>query len=147
MLKAGMALMAAGLVWPASTSEDPIRLTDYKGKVVLLNFWATTCGGCKTEIPWFIEFERKYRSSGLVVIGVALDEEGWKVVKPFMKTAGMNYRVVLGDDALAGQWGVEAMPMTVWIGRDGEIVSRHTGLMDREECEKQIAILLDSHRK
>src|SRR5260370_27874323 len=77
---------------PGFTLKDSkgaaIRLSDYKGKVVLLDFWATTCGGCKVEIPWFIEFQNQFKDSGLAfkdsglaVIGVALDEDGWKVVK------------------------------------------------------------------
>lgn len=146
MLKTALALMAVGLAWPA-TKDDPIRLPSYKGKVVLLNFWATTCGGCKVEIPWFMEFEQKYKRDGLVVIGVALDEEGWKVVKPFVREKKMNYRVVIGDDALAARWKVEAMPMTVLVGRDGKVVSTHKGLVDKAGCEKEITFLLHSHMK
>jgi len=80
---------AARKAAPGFTLQDSngasIRLTDYKGRVVLLDFWATTCGGCKVEIPWFIEFANRFKDSGLAVIGVALDEAGWKVVKPFVK--------------------------------------------------------------
>jgi cytochrome c biogenesis protein CcmG/thiol:disulfide interchange protein DsbE len=142
----GLAWMIASLAWPASKG-DPVRLPDYRGKVVLLNFWATTCGGCKQEIPWFVEFERKYKRDGLVVIGVALDEEGWKKVKPFVRQNGINYRVVLGDDALAAKWKVEAMPQTVLIGRDGRVTSTHTGVVDKTSCEREITFLLHSHTK
>jgi cytochrome c biogenesis protein CcmG/thiol:disulfide interchange protein DsbE len=141
-----LALMAAALAWPAA-KDDPIRLADYKGKVVLLNFWATTCGGCRVEIPWFMEFEKKYKRDGLEVIGVALDEEGWKVVQPFVSEKKMNYRVVIGDDALAAKWKVEALPMTVLVGRDGKVVSIRPGMVDKAACEKEIVSLLHSHTK
>jgi cytochrome c biogenesis protein CcmG/thiol:disulfide interchange protein DsbE len=120
-----------------------VDLSRYKGKVVLLNFWATTCGGCKIEIPWFMEFEKKYKGSGLAVIGVALDEEGWKAVKPFVEATKMNYTVVIGGDDLAKLYGVESMPATFLIGRDGRIVRTDVGrLVDRVGCEKEIRKLL-----
>src|SRR5271170_1670485 len=68
-----------------------VKLSDYRGKVVLLDFWATWCHGCKKEIPWFSEFERKYGSQGFAVVGVSLDDGGWPVVKPFIKTARVPY--------------------------------------------------------
>jgi peroxiredoxin len=120
-----------------------VDLSRYKGKVVLLNFWATTCGGCKIEIPWFMEFEKKYKGSGLAVIGVALDEEGWKAVKPFVEAKKMNYTVVVGGDQLAKLYGVESMPATFLIARDGRIVRADVGhLVDRVGCEKEIRKLL-----
>jgi len=77
---------------PDATSA-PIRLSDYKGSVVLLNFWATWCHGCKTEIPWYVEFQNKYGKRGLVIIGASMDDEGWKVVAPFAKAKKLNYPV------------------------------------------------------
>src|SRR5438046_2844167 len=70
------------------------ELTKYKGKIVLLNFWATNCGGCRLEIPWFMEFQKKYKTAGFVVLGVALDEDGWKSVKPFARHMKLNYPVI-----------------------------------------------------
>jgi len=95
-----------------------VDLSKYKGKVVLLNFWATTCGGCEIEIPWFMEFEKKYKDARLAVIGVALDEDGWKPVKAFVNSKKMNYTVVVGSDDLAKLYGVESMPATFLIGLD-----------------------------
>ncbi len=90
-----------------------VRLSDFKGKVVLLDFWATWCHGCKDEIPWFIEFQKKYRPRGLAVIGVSMDEGGWKSVGPFVQKSWMNYKVVIGDDAIAQAYRVDSMPVSV----------------------------------
>ena len=85
-----------------------MRLEDYKGKVVLLDFFATWCGPCKIEIPWFMEMERKNKDKGFAVLGVSMDDEGWEVVKPFLADLGVNYRVVIGNDSTA---------QTVWRRR------------------------------
>src|SRR5450631_1930777 len=101
-----------------------VKLSDYKGKVVVLDFWATWCGPCKVEIPWFMEFERKNKDRGFAVLGVATDDDGWAAVKPFMQEHSMNYRVVLGDDKTADQFGgVDALPTTFLIDRDGRIAA------------------------
>jgi len=149
MLLAATAVTAAeaGKMAPGFSLPDAngamVDLSGYKGMVVLLNFWATTCGGCKIEIPWFMEFAKRYKGSGLAVIGVALDEDGWKPVMPFVKAKKMNYTVVIGGDDLAKLYGVESMPATFLIGRDGRIVRTDVGrLVDRVECEKEIRKLL-----
>ena len=106
-----------------------VRLSDYRGKVVLLDFWATWCGPCKIEIPWFMEFQRKYKDQGLVVLGVSMDDDGWKVINPFVAEHKINYRIVLGDDATGSLYGgVDALPMTLVIDRDGRIAAVHVGL-------------------
>jgi cytochrome c biogenesis protein CcmG/thiol:disulfide interchange protein DsbE len=121
-----------------------VQLSKYKGKVVLLDFWATWCTGCKTEIPWYVEFTGKYRNSGLAAIGVAMDEEGWSVVKPFLaEKLKLNYPVVVGDKVLAQQFGgINSLPVTLLIDRQGRIAYSHTGIVDRDEFEGKIRELL-----
>ncbi len=119
-----------------------IKLSDYKGNVVLLDFWATWCHGCKVEIPWYVEFQNKYKESGLSVIGVAMDDDGWKSVTPFLEEEKINYPIVIGTSELAKPFGVDALPVTLLIDRDGKIADSHTGLVDKTEFEKEIQILL-----
>ena len=130
---------------------DTINLSTYKGKVVLLDFWATWCGGCKTEIPWYMEFDAKYKDRGLAVIGVSMDEDGWKSVKPFLalekdpETGGhtaMKYPVVIGSESLAKQYHLTSMPMTLLIDREGRIAVSHSGMVDKDDWESKIRFLL-----
>jgi len=143
---AGITTPEARKAAPAFTLKDSkgasVRLADYKGKIVLLNFWATTCGGCKTEIPWFMEFASKYKRQGLAVIGVSLDEDGWKSVIPYVKVKRINYRIALGDDDMTKLYGIEAMPVTLLIDRNGRIADSHVGLVDRSAVENEIVQLL-----
>jgi cytochrome c biogenesis protein CcmG/thiol:disulfide interchange protein DsbE len=132
---------------PDFSLKDPdgkvVRLADYRGKVVLLNFWATWCGPCKIEMPWFIEFERRYKDRGFAVIGVSMDEEGWPVVKPFITNMAVNYRVVQGDDTTAELYGgVEALPTSFLIDREGRIAQTLVGLHGRDEFDHGIQELL-----
>jgi cytochrome c biogenesis protein CcmG/thiol:disulfide interchange protein DsbE len=122
---------------------QPLALSAYKGKVVLLDFWATWCGGCKVEIPWYVEFDQKYRDKGLTVIGVSMDDKGMKVVKPFLAEKKIEYPVVIGNDQLANQYNLTQMPMTLLIDRDGKIAVSHTGIVDKENFESHIKALLN----
>jgi peroxiredoxin len=122
-----------------------VTLSDFKGKVVLLNFWATWCSPCRIEIPWFVEFQRAYRDQGFEVMGVSMDEEGWEVIKPFLDRMEVNYRILLGDDMVAQQYGgVEALPTTFLIDRQGRIASTHVGLVSKDVYEKDIKELLEA---
>jgi peroxiredoxin len=129
-------------------SGATVSLSAQKGKVVLLDFWATWCHGCKTEIPWFMEFATKYRDRGLAVIGVSRDDDGWASVRPYMKEKGMNYPVVIGTDDLAKRYDVTALPVTFIIDRNGAIAFVHAGLPKRgkAEVESEIRDLLGESR-
>ena len=124
-------------------SGKTLKLSDFKGKVVLLDFWATWCMPCKIEIPWFMEFQRKYKDRGFSVIGVSMDESGWEVVKPFIEEMKINYPVVIGTPETAEAYdGVEVLPTTFLIDKQGRIVTSHMGLVSKDEFEKTIQDLL-----
>jgi thiol-disulfide isomerase/thioredoxin len=120
-----------------------VSIAQYKGKVVLVNFWATWCEPCKVEIPWLIEMQQKYAAKGFTVLGVAMDDEGRSVVAPFVQKekfdvnsgqAQMNYPIVIGNDAAADKFGgLLGYPTSVLIGRDGKVIKRITGLISPDE--------------
>ena len=121
----------------------PIDLSTYKGRVVLLDYWATWCEGCKEEIPWFMEFQSKYNKTGLTVVGASLDDDGWKSVKPYLSEHKINYRIVIGTFESAKQFGVDkGMPVSVLIDRDGKIADLHPGMVDKAAFEREIQSLL-----
>ncbi|HEY3938291.1 MAG TPA: TlpA disulfide reductase family protein [Bryobacteraceae bacterium] len=121
-----------------------VKLSDYRGKVVLLNFWATWCGPCALEIPWFVEFEQQYKSQGFAVLGVSMDEEGWSAIKPFVAEHKVNYRVLLGNDTVSDLYGgVDALPTTFIIDQYGRVAfPPHIGLVDKSEYVSEIQSLL-----
>jgi peroxiredoxin len=120
-----------------------VKLSDYKGKVVLLNFWATWCGPCKIEIPWFIDFEQRFKDRGFAVLGVSMDEDGWEIVKPYIEKHRVNYRNLLGNDSVAVQFGgVDSLPTTFLIDSTGRIASTHVGLVSKSNYENEIVHLL-----
>jgi len=122
---------------------SPIKLSAYKGKVVLLDFWATWCEGCKVEIPWYVEFQNKYRNDGLTAIGVSMDDDGWKSVKPFLEEHKLNYPVVIANQDLTTRYGgLPSLPMTLLIDRDGKIAESHAGMVDKDAFENKIKTLL-----
>jgi thiol-disulfide isomerase/thioredoxin len=129
-----------------------LRLADLKGKVVVVNFWATWCEPCQIEIPWMIGFQEKYAAKGFTLLGVAMDDEGKSVVGPYIektqfdvdgKKMAMNYPILIGNDDLSSKFGgLIGLPTTVVIGRDGKIHKRFLGLVSHDELEKQIKELL-----
>jgi peroxiredoxin len=123
-------------------NDKDVKLSDLKGNVVLVNFWATWCEGCQVEIPWFIEFEKKYESRGLVVIGISMDADGWKSVRPWLKEKKVNYPIVIGNDELGKQFGLDAMPLTVLVDRDGRIAELHSGVVNKADTQQKIRALL-----
>lgn len=122
-----------------------VSLADFKGKVVLVNFWATWCHGCTQEMPWYMEFAEKYKNSGLAVIGISMDDDGWKAVKPFMEAKKVNYTIVIGSDDLAKQFGLDSMPLSVLVDREGKIADSHSGVVDKAGWEQEIQKLLQEH--
>jgi peroxiredoxin len=125
-----------------------VHLADYKGKVVLLDFWATWCAPCKIEIPWFMEFEQQLKDRGFAVVGVAMDEDGWSVVKPYLQEMKINYRILMGNEQVGNIYGgVDSLPTTFLIDRQGKIASVHIGLdRGKEDFKNDIVRLLDAPR-
>lgn len=123
----------------------PFMLSQFKGKVVLLNFWATWCHGCKTEIPWYVDFQSTYNAAGLSVIGISMDES-WKPVVPFIQEQKVNYLVALGNDDLTKQYNVSSMPVSLLIDREGRIAEWHVGVVDRTLFEQDITTLLKERK-
>ncbi len=122
-----------------------VKLSDLRGKAVLLNFWATWCGPCKVEIPWFMELEKQYGPQGLVVVGVAMDDDAKDSVPKFAQEMKMDYTVLLGTNQVADQYGgVEGLPTTFYIGRDGKIVRKVAGLASHSEIEDDIKAALQT---
>ncbi len=119
-------------------------LTEQKGKVVILNFWATWCGGCKFELPYFVDYDKKYRAYGLTTLGISMDDEGFNKVKPFWMEKAMSYPTVIGNDALAKQLGLNGMPFTLLVDKQGRVAIAHAGVLDRADFEHHVQQLLEA---
>src|SRR5260221_8463022 len=119
-----------------------IKLADLKGKVVLVNFWATWCEGCQVEIPWFVEFQKEYASRGLVVVGISMDDDGWKSVKPWIEEKKVNYPIVIGNQGLGKQYGLIGMPLTALVDREGRLADVHNAIVAKTATEQRIKDLL-----
>jgi len=129
----------------ASLDGKRVRLSDYRGKAVLLNFWATWCSPCKVEMPWFVDLQKKYGNDGLVILGVAMDDSEAPKIAQFTSELGVNYPVLLGTDKVSEQYGnVQFLPTTFYIDREGRIVGKDTGLLGRGEIEENIQKALAS---
>jgi thiol-disulfide isomerase/thioredoxin len=137
----------AGLSIP-TLDGSTTSLDQYTGKVVLVNFWATWCDPCKTEIPWLIDFNKKYGPRGLVILGVAMDDEGKKVVEPWVKAkrfdvngqqAAMDYPILLGNDKIADKFGgILGLPTSMLYSRDGKKIKTIVGLINYQDLEKTL---------
>ena len=118
----------------ASTEFEEVSLSDYEGKVVLVDFWATWCKPCEEEIPIFIELYDQYRARGFEMLGISLDDEGLQVVKPFIERLGVNYTILLADPEIVEKYKLLAIPSAYLINRKGRIVQVFEG----EQGEKAI---------
>src|SRR5271157_1669886 len=122
-----------------------LSLADYKGKVVLLDFWATWCGPCRTEIPHFVEMQNKYGPQGFQVIGISMDDDV-KPVREYYQQHRLNYPVAVGDDKLADRFGgTLGLPVNVIIDRQGRISSKHLGATDVSVFDQEVENLLAQH--
>ncbi|MCC7009418.1 MAG: TlpA family protein disulfide reductase [Acidobacteria bacterium] len=139
--------IATGSVAPDFTALDQagrvLQLGSLRGQVVLLNFWATWCVPCRQEIPWFAEFQQRYSARGFTVVGLSLDEDGWAAVRPFAETHRIDYRLGVADQSTVSSYGVQVLPTTVLIGRDGRIAMYGVGVPERSLYERAIVGLLD----
>ena len=123
-------------------SGKPVKLSEFRGKVVLLNFWATWCAPCRIEIPWFIEFQKAHQDAGFTTLGVSLDENGWDAVKPYVDGHKIDYRVMVGNDDVAQLYGADSLPTTLIIDKSGRIAATHVGLCSKSEYEADIQSVL-----
>lgn len=141
--------MAYGTPAPDFTLESldgkQVTLSGFKGKAVLVNFWATWCDPCKVETPWLVELQNQYGSQGLQVVGVAMDDSGKDEIARFAKQMGMNYPVLLGKEAVGDAYGgVAYLPESFFIGRDGKVVDKIMGLRGKDEIEDAIRKALNT---
>src|SRR5579863_500407 len=153
---AGTVKFVAGDPAPAfkvkNLDDKDVALADYKGKVVLVNFWATWCDPCREEIPWLIEMQDKYAAKGFTVLGIAMDEDGKPVVAPFVakerfdvngQKLPMNYPIVIGNESVAEKFGgLLGYPTSALISRDGKVLKRTTGIISYDETTKLIEAAL-----
>jgi thiol-disulfide isomerase/thioredoxin len=133
-------------------NDKDVTMAQYKGKIVLVNFWATWCEPCKVEIPWMIEFQQKYAARGFTILGISMDEEGKKVVRPFLdkerfdvngQKEAMNYPILLGSGPIGEKFGgILGLPTSMLFTRDGKKVRTIVGLVNHDDISKVIEGML-----
>jgi thiol-disulfide isomerase/thioredoxin len=122
-----------------SLEGKTVHLTDFRGKAVLLNFWATWCEPCKIEMPWFVELQKRYGPEGLQVLGVAMDDASEKDIADFAKKMGVNYPVLIGKESVGDAYGgVPYLPLSFYIDRNGKVLSKVPGLKSRSDIEDNV---------
>lgn len=152
LFSASLVAVAASFVQAATVAPTPapawalkdvegktVNFDQFKGKVVVIDFWATWCPPCREEIPGYIALQEKYGKDGLVIVGVSLDRKGPSVVKPFMEKFGMNYVVVMGDESTVESFGgFRGIPTTFIIDREGNIRDKKTGSEEQAVFEQRL---------
>jgi len=135
---------AAGISWQITGLDgEDLSSSAFEGKAVLVNFWATWCPPCRQEIPDLIALDKTYRESGLVILGISLDQNGEEAVRGFARKTGISYALAMANPAVFQAFGqIEFLPTTFFIDRDGDVVKQHRGYADKETLETQILELL-----
>jgi thiol-disulfide isomerase/thioredoxin len=122
---------------------NQVHLSDFRGKAIVLNFWATWCAPCRREIPWFTEFQKEYGPRGLQIIGVSMDNDGGDAIASFVQRKGIGYIVLLGDGHVSSLYGgMEVLPTTYYISPHGDLIASVTGMISRTEVEQDIKEVL-----
>lgn len=122
---------------------ETFRLSDHRGEVIVVNFWATWCPPCKKEIPGFVKLQEEFSGEGLTFVGVSLDEEGFEVVRPFAEKMSINYPLVVDDGSVAQKYGgVRALPTSFVVGPEGDIQYARPGFLPKSELRAQLTSLL-----
>jgi thiol-disulfide isomerase/thioredoxin len=130
-----------------SLDGKSLKLSDLRGKAVLLNFWATYCGPCKIEMPWFVELQKEYGPQGFQIVGVAMDDASTEDIAKFAKEMGVNYPILLGKDSVAEAYGgVTVLPTTFFLDRDGRLIAREFGLRSRSDFVDDVKKALSQGR-
>lgn len=125
-----------------TVAELKKNIEENRNKVIIVNFWATWCPPCKEEIPSFINLYKEYKERGVEILGIALDVEGSKVVKPFAKHMGINYPLFIGGDDVHQEFKIDGIPTTLIYNKEGKLKIRHVGFATKEEFEAEILELL-----
>lgn len=122
-----------------------MKLSSLRGKAVIVDFWATYCGPCKIEMPWFVELQKKYGPDGLQIVGVAVDDAGEKAISDFTKKMGINYPILIGTEKVADQYGgLDGLPTTFFLDRSGKVIDRQLGLISESVIVDNIKKSLSS---
>jgi len=126
-----------------SLDGKTVRLSDFRGKPVVLNFWATWCSPCKIEMPWFVDLQRQYGPAGVQFLGVAMDDASTKEIAEFAQSMKVNYPILIGKESVGDAYGgVQFLPETFYIDRNGKVVDKAFGLKGRGEIEDDIKKIL-----
>ncbi len=143
--------VAASAFELADATGKSVALSTYKGKVVLLNFWATPCGGCVLEIPYFVAMQTELKGDGFTAVGISLDRsyetlksanEAWAEVKPFVALHKMNYPILMGDSSMLTAYKLDALPVTYLIDKSGRTAAVYLGVVSKDDVEANVKTLL-----